>query len=319
MGTPPGQLPVPVLTHCGGCWGHFLWSRSPRATHQGCTSGAQLLSSPTSPGPRHLGLWTPIPAGPLLASRRHPPSSQGTGWARGCRGSRWCHSHGCWPWPLGTVAALPGWGWGGVWRGHFPAQTDGAGLEPWLPQGGGWIWYRVSAQQRRDVTNILGWVGGDPVRHRGVSLVMCHSPALSDPEPSVSYSEGVFKCPEDQLPLDYAKVSLAHGWVPCSKRTSPPRSHPQALHSAWHSHAGLARAPGRKQEPFVPRAGERKLAPDKGRLLVCPGGIRPRAACPRLPARLCWGLCAPRARCRMLIPHCCPSRSTPTPSWRRRC
>lgn len=70
MGTPPGQLPVPVLTHCGGCWGHFLWSRSPQghATHHGCTSGAQLLSSPTSPGPRHVGLWTPLPA-----PSWHPP------------------------------------------------------------------------------------------------------------------------------------------------------------------------------------------------------------------------------------------------------
>lgn len=28
----------------------------------------------------------------------------------------------------------------------------------------------------------------------------------------LSCSEGIFKCPEDQLPLEYAKVSLAHGW-----------------------------------------------------------------------------------------------------------
>lgn len=108
-----------------------------------------------------------------------------------------------------------------------------------------------------------------------VSLVMCHPPAPSDPEPSVSCSEGVFKCPEDQLPLDYAKVSLAQEWVPCSKGTSSPRGRPQAAHSAWHSHAGLARAPGRKQEPFVPRAGERKPAPNKGHLLVCRGGSGP--------------------------------------------
>lgn len=136
-----------ILPHLSGWWGRFLRSRSPGATHPGCTSGVQLLASPSSPGRQHLVLWVPVV--PTSTSQRLVQVSEDQG------------SH-----------ARPGGG--AVWWGHFPAQTDGAGLELRLPMG--WIWRGVSAQRRRVGTNIVRWDDGDPVAHHGCVTSVFPSP-----------------------------------------------------------------------------------------------------------------------------------------------
>uniref|UniRef100_A0A8C0ENI2 TRAF-type domain-containing protein n=1 Tax=Bubo bubo TaxID=30461 RepID=A0A8C0ENI2_BUBBB len=60
------------------------------------------------------------------------------------------------------------------------------------------VWFHLSPFCRGSA-NVLGWDGGDPVGHGG---------CVTGDMPFRSPDEGVFKCPEDQLPLDYAKVSL---------------------------------------------------------------------------------------------------------------
>uniref|UniRef100_A0A803VIK9 TNF receptor associated factor 4 n=1 Tax=Ficedula albicollis TaxID=59894 RepID=A0A803VIK9_FICAL len=111
-----------------------------------------------------------------------------------------------------------------------------------------------------------------------------------------SKAEGVFKCPEDQLPLDYAKVSLAQGWVLCSKGTSPARGRPQALHGAWHSHTSLARAPGRKQEPFVPRGrGAETRSRQRALVGVCARGDPAPGSVPEAPSQAVLGAVCPQS------------------------
>lgn len=83
---------------------------------------------------------------------------------------------------------------GDVWRGHFPALTDGAAAAG------------IRAPRGLDLA------------HRGGSVDVS---ALIPTPPSFSCSEGVFKCPEDQLPLDYAKVSPM-GMSPCPHCGSGP-------------------------------------------------------------------------------------------------
>uniref|UniRef100_A0A672UWJ4 TNF receptor associated factor 4 n=1 Tax=Strigops habroptila TaxID=2489341 RepID=A0A672UWJ4_STRHB len=93
----------------------------------------------------------------------------------------------------------------------------------------------------------------------------------------LSCSEGVFKCPEDQLPLDYAKVSLAHGWDmehPHPLHPSP-RGRPLPRTPAWHSHTSLARAPVRKQEPFVLRSWGAETHSRQRELVHVPAGGDP--------------------------------------------
>lgn len=78
----------PVLAHRSGWWGCFLQSGSPGATHPGCTSGAQLLSCLSPPGPQHLGLWAPV--APTGTTPGQPPAPclnpRGLGWVRGLLG-----------------------------------------------------------------------------------------------------------------------------------------------------------------------------------------------------------------------------------------
>lgn len=106
-----------------------------------------------------------------------------------------------------------------------------------------------------------------------MAAVLCCCPALSEPNLSVPYSEGVFKCPEDQLPLDYAKVSPTCGtqlWGGIS--SSPVPSAKGLAHSpgtaaiAWHS------CLCRSKSPLCCGARERKPTPDKGSLFVCRRG-----------------------------------------------
>uniref|UniRef100_A0A8C0ESL8 TRAF1-6 MATH domain-containing protein n=1 Tax=Bubo bubo TaxID=30461 RepID=A0A8C0ESL8_BUBBB len=58
------------------------------------------------------------------------------------------------------------------------------------------VWFHLSPFCRGSA-NVLGWDGGDPVGHGG---------CVTGDMPFRSPDEGVFKCPEDQLPLDYAKT-----------------------------------------------------------------------------------------------------------------
>lgn len=163
-GPPQGSCLYPVLTHRGGCWGHFLWSRSPRGTSGLHIWRPAVVLPPPPLGPGTWGCGRPGAAGTLL----NPRGLDGEG-AAGAPDGATLPEPGQAPGDRGRRArlgagGLPG---GGVWRGHFPAQTDGAGLELWLPQGGGWIWHGVRAQQCRDSTNVLGRDGGDPLGHRG--------------------------------------------------------------------------------------------------------------------------------------------------------
>lgn len=152
---------------------------APRVVHLGCTSGVQLLVPPRPPPwPEHLGLWVPVaPAG---TAPGQPPAPclnpEGPGWARGLPGLQMVprswrpaqapRDHGRHAW-LGLGGGGEGCP-GGVWRGHFPAQTDGAGLELQFPKGRRWIWCGVSTRRQRDSTDALGWGGGgDPVGHHG--------------------------------------------------------------------------------------------------------------------------------------------------------
>lgn len=158
---------------------------------------------------------------------------------------------------------------GGVWRGHFPALTDGAaaaGIR--APQG-------LDLARRAGSADGLGWglgAWGGPVGR----VTAVPQPCLI-PTP-FSCSEGVFKCPEDQLPLDYAKVSLelqaqpgtrpghpaGRGTSPCPQRGSlcPRLAQPRRL----------ARVPARKQEPFVPPRWETETRCRQRALVRVPAG-----------------------------------------------
>lgn len=179
-GGPAGWRPLqggclsPVLTHRSGCWGHFLWRRSPRATHQGCTSGAQLLPSPTSPGPRHLGLRTPRPlpapswpaAGTLLNPRGQDqglpglqmvPRSRRLAQAPGDRGRR---------------AQLGGWGaaWGGCLAGAFPSSDRWSRIRAVAPPG----WRLDLARGERSAVQGQRQCPGMGWRGPGGTSWLCH-------------------------------------------------------------------------------------------------------------------------------------------------
>lgn len=153
MGTPPGQLPVPVLTHCGGCWGHFLWSRSPQghASRLHIWRPAVVLPHlPWAPAPGAVD----APAGPLLA----PSLIPGDGMGKGLPGLQMV--------PLSRLLApapgdsgCPAWlGVGGCLAGAFPSSDRWSRIRAVAPPG-----WRLDL----DSANILGWAGRDPVRHRG--------------------------------------------------------------------------------------------------------------------------------------------------------
>lgn len=67
-----------------------------------------------------------------------------------------------------------------------------------------------------------------------------------------------------------------------------------ALHSAWHSPASLARAPGRKQEPFVPQAGSGNQLPTKGSCWCARGDPAP-GSVPRAPSQAALGAVCPHS------------------------
>lgn len=143
MGTPPGQRPVPCPDSRWWLLGPFPVEQQPQGHASGLHIWRPAVALPHLPWAAAPGAAdTPAPAGPLLAGTLLNPEDR-TGGAAGAPDGATLTAAGPGPWgprppcPAGGVGAASG----GVWRGHFPAQTDGAGLEPWLPQGGGWIWY----------------------------------------------------------------------------------------------------------------------------------------------------------------------------------
>lgn len=294
MGTPPGQLPGP---HPDSPWwllGPFPVEQEPQGQHQGCTSGAQLLSSPTSLGPGTWGRGRPGAASTLL----NPGGRDGQGAA--CRGSRWCHAHGGWPRPPGTGAAVPGWGLGGclgggVWRGHFPAQTDGAGLELWLPQGGGRIWSGVSAQQCRDsADDVLGWDGREPVGHGGG--VTGDAP-LPSPESPPAFC--VLQRRRLQVPRGPAAPGLRQGEPGTLLRGDIPTKGPspgRAQRLAQPRRPGTgAQAEARALCAAGPGSGN--PLPTKGTCWCAQGGSGPGQPARGSQPGCAGGLCAPAAGC----------------------
>lgn len=81
--------------------------------------------------------------------------------------------------------------------------------------------------------------------------------------------------------------------VPCSKGTSPPRGRPRPVHRAWHSHAGLARAPRRKQEPFVPPGQGAETRSQQRALVGVPGGDPALGSVPKAPSQAVLGAACP--------------------------
>lgn len=68
-----------------------------------------------------------------------------------------------------------------------------------------------------------------------------------------------------------------------------------ALHSAWHSRSGLARAPGRKQEPFVPRGRGAETRSRQRALVAVPGGDPAPGSVPRAPSQAVPGAVCPHS------------------------
>lgn len=173
MGTPLGQPPVPpscLTVVAGGAVSCRVEAPGPRIR------AAHLAPSCCPPhsslGPSTWGCGRPWPPpAPLLASRRHPAVIPGDRGGRGGCGLQMVPLAAAGPGPgdRGRRAGLGGRegaaGGGDVWRGYFPAQTDGAGLELQLPEGRVWIWHGVSTQHWKGRTDIRGWDGGDPMGH----------------------------------------------------------------------------------------------------------------------------------------------------------
>lgn len=146
-----------ILPHLSGCWGRFLPSRSPGATHPGCTSGIQLLASPSSPGCRHLGLWVPVvPTSSAPGHRhRHPAVIPGElGWAKaGGQG------------PDGATLAAAGPGLRGPGQ---PCPARGGCLVGAFPSSDRWSRIRAAAPHGLDLAQGERSAMEGQHRHHGV-------------------------------------------------------------------------------------------------------------------------------------------------------
>ncbi|XP_027516168.1 TNF receptor-associated factor 4 isoform X1 [Corapipo altera] len=162
-------------------------------------------------GPSTWGCGSPIPCRPHPGQPPAPSLIPGAGTGEGLPGLQMvpCCSRrlaqapgdrGC--------RALPGGGglsWGGCLAIAFPSSDRWSGIRAAAPPGLrlDLVQGECSAVEGQHQCPGMGWQGPD-----GTSW-LCHwccSPSPSNSDPFVSCSEGVFKCPEDQLPLDYAKI-----------------------------------------------------------------------------------------------------------------
>lgn len=165
-------------------------------------------------------------------------------------------------------------------------------------------------------------MAGTPWDIVAVSPVTRRSPAPSEPDPSlVSCSEGVFKCPEDQLPLDYAKVSLERGRgtplrgdvsVTCAPS---PRRRPRAPRTrlAQPRRPGTgARAEARALCAAGP--GNGNPLPTKGACSLAGGGDPAPGSVPVAPSQAgVGGPCAPRSPVRDADAPALPPQIYPDP------
>lgn len=156
-GTPPRELPVPRPGSPRWLAGPFPAEQEP----QGPTSGLHIwrpaVAPPPHPGPQHLGLRAPVGQPP--APCRNPRGAGAGEGAAGAPDGGTLAAAGPGPWGrwLGAGGGLPGAGEGVcVSGGNFPAQTDGAGLELWLPEGHVW------AERWRGSADVLGWDSRGP-------------------------------------------------------------------------------------------------------------------------------------------------------------
>lgn len=125
-----------ILPHLSGWWGRFLRSRSPGATHPGCTSGVQLLASPSSPGRQHLGLWVPVVPTSTSPGRWHPaviPGELGCAKA-GRQGPDGATLAAAGPGLRGPGQPCPARG-GGCLVGAFPSSDRWSGIRAAAPHG----------------------------------------------------------------------------------------------------------------------------------------------------------------------------------------
>lgn len=237
--------PTPFPPRRGGWGGRFLARGSP----WGRASGLHIWSPAAGPGTGGCPRPPPAPASILGRGREGAPDGANP------------------PPPSPTAGGQPR---GGVWRGHFPALTDGAaaaGIR--APRG-------LDLARREGSTDGLGagGLGGGPMGCRGCVTAV--------PQPCLTPHPFLLQRRRLQVPRGPAAPGLRQGEPgaagtgpghPAGKETSPmspPRVSAPSPRLARPR--CLARVPVRKQEPFVPPRWETETHGQQRALVRVPAG-----------------------------------------------